>query len=262
MTDILNPRDWASLQEEFLSSGPFNHIVIDDFFTSEVAEKIASEFPDYNMPHWRADWDNAVEHKRLHNTWDIFGEQTYRTFAYLLSQDWVNKLESIVGKTGVYGDVGLHGGGIHAHTRGGHLNVHLDYNLHPKLKLKRNYNIIIYMSQGWDPAWGGGLGLWTHDAEKRGPKECVKTVDVKFNRAVLFDTSQNSWHGLPEKIDCPEGHYRQSLALYYLTQPEAGVDPRGKALFAPYKEQENDPAVLDLIKRRADVNAVKDLYKK
>jgi hypothetical protein len=30
-------------------------------------------------------------------------------------------------------DLGLHGGGLHSHARGGKLNVHLDYDIHPKL---------------------------------------------------------------------------------------------------------------------------------
>jgi hypothetical protein len=39
-----------------------------------------------------------------------------------------------------------------------------------------------------------------------------------------------------------------------------GVDQRGKALFSPYKEQANDPHVLDLIKRRSSVELSKDVY--
>jgi Rps23 Pro-64 3,4-dihydroxylase Tpa1-like proline 4-hydroxylase len=258
---MINQRNWASLKKSFLNAEPFNHIVIDDFFTADVAESIAGEFPDYESTPWRAQWNNPIENKRLHNVWDLFGPTTYRAFAYLLSQDWVNKLEAIVGNKNVYGDVGLNGGGLHSHTSGGHLNVHLDYNIHPKLKLKRNYNLIVYMTPEWDAAWGGGLGLWSHNANSNQPDQLIKTVDAKFNRAVIFNTAQNSWHGLPEPITCPQGVCRNSMAIYYLTQPTEQEDPRGKALFAPYGEQANDPAVLDLIKKRADVNQVKSLYK-
>ena len=260
---MLNERNWAELHNEFVSGAPFNHIAIDNFFKPEIAEAIEQEFPDYNNDlAWKGDWNNAVEHKRLHNNWDIFGPTTYQAFEYLLSPDWVGKLSQIVGRDDLQIDSGLHGGGLHIHKRDGHLNVHLDYSIHPKLKQRRNYNIIIYLTPNWDNSWGGGLGLWTHNEETKRPGECVKTVDNVYNRAVIFDTTQNSWHGLPDKLTCPEGVYRKSLAAYYLTPNIEGIDPRGKALFAPYKDQVNDPEVLDLIRRRADVNAVKELYKK
>ena len=260
---MINEQNWSELGQEFLNGEPFNHIVIDNFFKADVAEAILQEFPDYDDDAvWKGDWNNAVEHKRLHNDWDKFGMVTYQAFSYLLSADWISKLSQIVGRDDLVNDFGLHGGGIHAHTRDGHLNVHMDYSVHPKMKLRRNYNIIIYMTPDWSISWGGGLGLWSHDPATEQPKECIKTVDNVYNRAVLFDTTQNSWHGLPDKLTCPENTVRRSLAAYYLTPDIAGVDPRGKALFAPYKDQVNDPAVLDLIKRRADVNAVKELYKK
>jgi Rps23 Pro-64 3,4-dihydroxylase Tpa1-like proline 4-hydroxylase len=51
-------------------------------------------------------------------------------------------------------------GGLHTHARGGKLNVHLDYDIHPKLELQRYLNLIIYLTPGWKPEWGGGLGMW------------------------------------------------------------------------------------------------------
>jgi Rps23 Pro-64 3,4-dihydroxylase Tpa1-like proline 4-hydroxylase len=258
---MINNRAWAELTETFLTSEPFNHIIIDNFFTDDVAEKIVQEFLPYDSPQWRGQWDNAVENKRLHNVWDLFPETIYNVFTYLNSPEWVSTLETIVGRKNVFTDIGLHGGGLHSHKSGGHLNVHLDYIIHPKLKLKRNYNLIIYMTPNWDSEWGGGLQLWSHDSEKNAPKELIKTVDNRFNRAVIFDTTQNSWHGLPEKLDCPEGITRNSLAIYYLTQPEGNTEQRMKALFSPYKDQKDDPAVLELIRKRADVNEVNKMYR-
>jgi len=78
---------------------------------------------------------------------------------------------------------------------------------------------------------------------------------------VLFDTTQNSWHGLPDLVRCPEGEARQSIAIYYLIPAEADADPRGKALFAPTPEQENDQDALDLIRRRADVASADSAYR-
>jgi Rps23 Pro-64 3,4-dihydroxylase Tpa1-like proline 4-hydroxylase len=258
---MINQRNWTELQQDFTAAEPFNHVVIDDFFTKEVADKIVEEFLPYDSPQWRGQWDNAVENKRLHNVWDLFPETTYQVFNYLNSPEWVNAVEQITGTPDIITDIGLNGGGLHSHKSGGHLNIHLDYSIHPKLKLRRNFNLIIYMTPNWQSEWGGGLELWSHDSETNSPKELVKTVDNQFNRAIIFNTTQNSWHGLPEKLDCPDGVTRNSLAIYYLTQPEEDTDPRMKALFAPYKDQVNDPEVLALIKRRADVNEVKKMYR-
>ena len=137
------------------------------------------------------------------------------------------------------------------HPRGGKLNMHKDYSIHPKLGLERRVNIIMYMTPDWDESWGGGLQLWTHDEEKNLPKELSKQVYNKFNRAVMFDTTQNSWHGLPDPIDCPWNKSRNSLAIYYLSHPQIGAESHTKAYFAPTKEQESNPEIIDFIQERA-----------
>jgi hypothetical protein len=65
---------------------------------------------------------------------------------------------------------------------------------------------------------------------------------------------------LPTPISCPEPITRNSLAVYYLSEPREGVLDRGKALFAPTREQENDPEVLTLIQKRSQVNSAADVY--
>ena len=136
------------------------------------------------------------------------------------------------------------------HSRGGKLNIHLDYNINPKLNLQRKLNLIVYLTEDWDTSWGGGLELWSHDEEKNLPLNREVVVDNIFNRAILFDTTQNSWHGLPQPIMCPEGVYRKSIAVYYMTDLPEDIDQRKRALYAPTKEQENDSDVLDFIKER------------
>jgi len=52
---------------------------------------------------------------------------------------------------------------------------------------------------------------------------------------VLFDTTQDSWHGMSHGLTQPEGIYRKSITVYYLCQPVTETDQRGRALFAPAK---------------------------
>ena len=79
----------------------------------------------------------------------------------------------------------------------------------------------------------------------------AKKIDCKFNRAVIFDTTQNSWHGFAEELKCPNGIYRKSIAMYYLTDPPEDVDTRYRALFAPSEDQKDNIEIQEFIKNRA-----------
>jgi hypothetical protein len=54
---------------------------------------------------------------------------------------------------------------------------------------------------------------------------------------------------------------RKSLAVYYLTEPRTVASARGKALFAPHGRQAEDPAVLELIRKRSRVDAASGVYR-
>ena len=97
--------------------------------------------------------------------------------------------------------------------------------------------------------------------KKNKPDKLVTKVSNKFNRAILFDTNQNSWHGLPNQIKLPHGVRRQSMAIYYLTEPRFKTDKRKRALFAPTKKQEGDKKVLNLIKKRANLKTSLQSYR-
>ena len=40
---MIRELDWVRLYDDYSVSGPFNHIVIDNFFTPEVADKLSEE---------------------------------------------------------------------------------------------------------------------------------------------------------------------------------------------------------------------------
>ena len=198
-----------------------------------------------------------MENKKTCNHWDKFPSVTYKAFNFLGTDWFQDKVRFITDRKDISMDFGLHGGGWHAHINGGNLNMHLDYNIHPKLGLQRKLNIIVYLSKGWHPEWGGGLELWSHNEETNQPLAHVKTIDIKFNRAVLFDTTQNSWHGLPLPLSCPDDMVRKSMAAYYVGNTPANTDDRPRARFAPRLDQMDDPAIEELIKQRSSLTTVK-----
>jgi 2OG-Fe(II) oxygenase superfamily len=245
--------DWESVKDAFdaTSYKPFSHVVIDNFFLPEVADKLSSEFPDYNRKD-NVEYKSAIEDKKASNRWDMFPATTYRAFDYFGSV-LTEHFRMMVNNYDLRFDYGLHGGGWHMHGRGGNNNLHLDYNLHPKLPgWQRKLNIIVYLTPEWDASWNGGLEIWS--GVENSPLNFEKYVDNRYNRAIIFDTTQNSWHGLPEKITCPEGVVRKSLAGYYLIPAPANTEERYRALFAPRKDQMGDTTVADLIAKRANPN--------
>lgn len=239
---------------------PFPHLVIDNFFDPEVAYELDQEFPLFGDDVWHQ-YDNPLEIKKTCNNWNLFPPKTYRAFAYLNSDNFCNFLSEILFEgMNLMSDPGLHGGGWHIHGRGGKLNCHLDYAMHPKQLLQRKLNIIIYLNREWDPQWGGNLGLWGNDSADA-PGKLLKEIVPKYNRAVIFDTTCNSWHGLSSALDCPVDQFRKSLAVYYLAEPPVNADTRGKALFAPSADQVGDQSVLELIRARSDVRDAASVYK-
>ena len=229
---------------------PFEHYVIDDFLDHDLALKLSEQFLPFDSPKWYV-YDSPLEVKKTINEWYSFPPETYQFFHYMCSTDFISTLEQITKTSNLIPDIGLHGGGWHIHGNKGKLNVHLDYSLHPKLNLLRKYNIILYLSPEWKPEWGGNLEFWSHDEEKNLPKEKVSTIECKFNRAVIFDASQNSWHGFNDPIDCEEGHYRKSIAMYYHTVAEITGNNRHRALYSPSEEQKNNEDILKLIESRS-----------
>jgi hypothetical protein len=118
----------------------------------------------------------------------------------------------------------------------------------------------VYITPDWNPEWGGGLELWDHN-EDGTPSNLYTTVENRFNRAVLFDTTQYSWHGLPRDLHCPQGVTRQSMAIYYVTEPPSKTDSRSRALFVPHGAQADDPEILELIKLRSSEATAEKVYK-
>lgn len=245
--------------KSFSCEGPFDHCVIDGFFEDDAAHALSNEFPDYESSDWYF-YKNSIEHKKALNNWEKFPKLTYQAFSLLQSRRVTDLLEEALGEK-IYVDHGLNGGGWHIHGTGGNLNPHLDYSIHPKMGLERVLNIIIYVSLDLKPEHGGHLGLWAHDEANNAPDELVKEVEPRFNRAIIFNTTQNSWHGMSRKLDVPDGIHRKSLAIYYLREPAYGADQRGRALFAPREEQRGDEDVMRTIRLRSDAATSAKVYR-
>jgi Rps23 Pro-64 3,4-dihydroxylase Tpa1-like proline 4-hydroxylase len=202
----------AQLGASYRSATPYPHAVIDDFLRPECAAELSASFP-------RPEDDIG---------WDHFGAESYevklgcsneRRFPAVLrsalhdmnSGPFISFLETLTGIEHLLPDPHLAGGGIHLTREGGHLGIHADFNWHERLQAHRRLNLLIYMTPDWSSACGGELELWDSQA-----KACQRVVEPLFNRAVLFSTRSDSFHGHPNRWKSASIN-RQSIALYYYT---------------------------------------------
>ena len=140
------------------------------------------------------------------------GDQTRLLLYQLNGSVFLQFLEQLTGIDGLIPDPYFGGGGLHQIERGGYLKVHADFNWHPKLRLDRRLNLLLYLNKDWKEAYGGHLELWSRNMTR-----CVQRILPIFNRCVIFSTTDTSYHGHPDPLRCPPSITRKSLALYYYT---------------------------------------------
>ena len=193
------------------TADPFPHTVIDAFLDPGLLQRVATEFAGMDRTDWRHS-NSAYERKRSTEDERRFGPFTSKVVTALNSGAFLAFLEQLSGISGLVADPHLRGGGLHEIEPGGKLDVHADFNVYERLKVYRRLNLLLYLNTSWQDDWGGQLELWSADGTTR-----VKRITPTFNRAVIFDTSNRSYHGHPHPLACPEGESRKSIALYYYT---------------------------------------------
>lgn len=201
------------LKEKFSNSKPVKHIIIDNFLNTDFIKKCTEDFPtDFlNNPAWYK-YNNPIEVKYLNDNLETFSVHQ-KDLVYLLSSKYITGLFRYITGMDLEIDPYIHGGGMHVYPRHGRLGIHLDYERHIYLKDKqRQLNVILYLSDNWKPEWKGDTQLWSNDCKK-----CEISSPVVFNSALIFQTSDLSWHGVPERLLCPENVHRSILTYYYLT---------------------------------------------
>jgi Rps23 Pro-64 3,4-dihydroxylase Tpa1-like proline 4-hydroxylase len=252
---FINEIDLAELSKKFITNKPFPHVIIDNFLTESLASKLYEEFPSHNDSFWH-EYANPLEKKLACNVKEYFPPTIGNVLDFFNSSDCRKIFEQITQILDLQNDPGLHGAGMHCIKRGGKLDVHLDYAIHPVLKLERRLNLILYLNKDWNPTWGGQLELWNSDMT-----EMVKSVDPIFNRAVIFDTSDGSYHGHPDPLVCPENQSRKSLAVYYLTEPRPNVKERYRALFVARPSDDKSIEMEKFRELRAGLDTGQSLHK-
>ena len=221
-TTLFDFESWEAklpdLVKKYGSGEPFPHIILDDFLPLDAARSAYEAFPSVADQGW-IHYVHFNEKKHGLNKKDLLPAYIRDLIEELNSQRFLDWLSALTGIEELREDEMLEGGGLHQSLRGGFLNIHADFTVHPhKNNWRRRVNLLIYLNPTWKDEYRGFLELWSKDMKK-----CVHRIMPGFNKAVIFNTDADSFHGLPDPIKCPEDDSRKSLALYYFTEEEKPI---------------------------------------
>jgi hypothetical protein len=210
------------LAARFQQREPFRHVVIDDFFSAEYCSALLAQFPPFESGSARnesGELGNKSTVKKIRS----IGPAYAALDDVLQTREFLDLIGRVTGIPSLLYDPWYFGGGTHENRDGQDLDAHVDFNKHPIERWHRRLNLIVYLNPAWDDAWGGSLQLHSdpHACDDR-----VTTITPLYNRAVIFETTEWSWHGFP-RITLPgdkNGLSRKSVALYFYTVDRPAVE--------------------------------------
>jgi len=205
-------------REEFLRADPYRHIVIEDFFEPDFAEVLLRDFPRFNPDLARNEIYEGVWGKAVNSAFRAISATYEDLYNAIGSPEFLGLMSELTGIPDLLLDPKMYGGGTHENLHGQSLDAHVDFNYDEAQKLHRRLNLIVYLNKDWRAEWGGSLEV--HSNPRRPKENRVKSYLCGFNRAVIFETNEHSWHGFPE-IDLPENERhrsRKSISIYLYTK--------------------------------------------
>ncbi|UNK56866.1 2OG-Fe(II) oxygenase [Pseudoxanthomonas daejeonensis] len=235
MQDLINPAVAGRIDEirdGFAQAEPFRHCVIDGFLDDGFAQRLLERFPDFERGN-HLNEDGHPGGKSTHERMRDQGGEFAILDELVRSREFLAMVGRITGIPDLLYDPMYFGGGTHENRQGQALDVHIDFNHHPLTRWHRRLNLIVYLNPGWQPEWGGALELH-RDPYDAGVDEVVEVLPL-FNRCVIFETTERSWHGFRRITLPPEraGATRRSVALYFYTEerPAAETGPTHSTVY-------------------------------
>ena len=172
-----------------------------------LVEACRATWPNAHWPHWHKYADqNSIKYATK-------DPDRLNPAAKMLIQ----RMADLPVEAGWFPDLDLHGAGMHWIPEGGHLERHLDGQVHPLNGWYRKANAILFL----DHCEGGELCV-----------EGLEPIHPQPGKLVMFAADQ--WHEVRKVVS---GN-RRSLSLFWWSLKGEGV--REGALFAPTRSQHTD----------------------
>lgn len=204
----------AGFAGAFAAAQPFRHVVIENFFAPEVARDLVRDFPAFRAENARNELGETGRKAVVQDLQSI--SPFYRQVGeYLASADFLRTISVVTGIPDLKYDRRMFGGGTHENLDGQELDPHVDFNmLHG---WHRRLNVIVYLNEEWHDEWGGAIEL--HSDPRNPDHDRIQSILPAYNRAVIFETNEHSWHGFRKIVLPPDKRHlsRKSLSIYLYT---------------------------------------------
>jgi Rps23 Pro-64 3,4-dihydroxylase Tpa1-like proline 4-hydroxylase len=212
---MINPRlldneKIKELNHSFNNKAPFKFLIVDNFLITALAEQIESAFPSINS--MKVKYKGINENKAEDSSFEKFDATIQELNTFIHSQllnEWISNITGLKNLSTINDRLGA---GLHQGGNNSFLDIHIDYNIHPINKKQRKLNLLIFFNKGWKEEWGGQLELWDKTS-------CFIKILPSFNRMVLFECNEISYHGY-SMISCLNTITRKSY-YHYFFQPIA-----------------------------------------
>ena len=224
--------------QSYARAMPFPHHIVDGLFPESILDKLDAEFPDAlaaeeqggfekgcrnaSARGWRCILGDGGNLKITNSNERQMGPHLQAVLGVMKSREFVTVLEQLTGISPLEVDPSNEGSGQHQIVRGGSLQIHADFNqLHEASGLHRRVNVFLYLNNDWQADWRGDLELWD-----RSMRRCTARIAPLRNRLVVFSTTDFSYHGHADPLNCPAHRSRRSLAVYYYSPKPAALSDR------------------------------------
>ncbi|MEM5364717.1 2OG-Fe(II) oxygenase [Paraburkholderia azotifigens] len=221
-------------QSEFQNGKPFKHLCIDNFFESAKAEALLAEFPSFKAKNAMNEF-GEVGGKAVVTTLKEISPFYAAVYDYILSETFLHEMSELTGIPDLLPDPRMYGGGTHENVHGQQMDPHVDFNFDQDHGYHRRINLILYLNKDWQESWGGAIELHSNPRDPKSNQ--IAAFNCIFNRAVIFETNEYSWHGF-KAVDLPEelrDRSRKSLSVYLYTRerPQEEIAPSHGTFYVP-----------------------------
>jgi Rps23 Pro-64 3,4-dihydroxylase Tpa1-like proline 4-hydroxylase len=239
------------------------YVVIDDFLDSTYAIQCLEELLHVNGDVWDR-YNNCFEEKYTYRDKNDFPCLINNMFTTFTSTEFINNLNMLTGLN-LINDNDKIFWGIHLFNDGDKLDIHVDAGRHLKTGLVKAITLGVYLSYNWSEKNGGHIEFWEGDKSCiNNPQiyKCKEKILPVFNRCVIFENNDTSWHGAPEPCICKNNEKRIFLTLSYLSDEKNNLfeNERLKAYFVKRPDDPDDEEKDKMRILRANPETCKYVY--